>query len=175
MKYHQAAVTLERSAVSCRVSPRALDLRFLPLAPIIRSHSTGNAFCDGNYSPGHKPMYRKGCHQAVIVPPFSHRRYSSSTSPPIPPSSQPSSTEEPLKRTALYDLHVDHGGKMVPFAGYSMPVQYSDLSVGESHKWTREKASLFDVGHMFVPVSRPLPLSIHQLMSLKGATSYDWT
>ncbi|MCJ1438814.1 Aminomethyltransferase, mitochondrial [Xylographa pallens] len=37
---------------------------------------------------------------------------------------------------------------MVPFAGYSMPVQYSDLSVGDSHKWTREKASLFDVGHM---------------------------
>lgn len=39
---------------------------------------------------------------------------------------------------------------MVPFAGYSMPVQYSDLSVGESHAWTREKASLFDVGHMYV-------------------------
>lgn len=38
---------------------------------------------------------------------------------------------------------------MVPFAGYSMPVQYSDLSVGESHAWTREKASLFDVGHMY--------------------------
>lgn len=38
---------------------------------------------------------------------------------------------------------------MVPFANYSMPVQYSDLSVGESHKWTREKASLFDVGHMY--------------------------
>lgn len=37
---------------------------------------------------------------------------------------------------------------MVPFGGYEMPVQYSDLSVGESHKWTREKASLFDVGHM---------------------------
>lgn len=37
---------------------------------------------------------------------------------------------------------------MVPFGGYSMPVQYSDLSVGESHAWTREKASLFDVGHM---------------------------
>jgi aminomethyltransferase len=51
-------------------------------------------------------------------------------------------------RTALYDLHVQHGAKMVPFGGYSMPVQYSDLSVGESHAWTREKASLFDVGHM---------------------------
>ncbi|KAL8907933.1 MAG: hypothetical protein Q9171_005649 [Xanthocarpia ochracea] len=53
-----------------------------------------------------------------------------------------------LKRTALYDLHLQHGGKMVPFGGFSMPVQYSDLSVGDSHKWTREKASLFDVGHM---------------------------
>ncbi|KAL9029541.1 MAG: hypothetical protein Q9196_002238 [Gyalolechia fulgens] len=53
-----------------------------------------------------------------------------------------------LKRTGLYDLHVQHGGKMVPFGGFSMPVQYSDLSVGESHAWTREKASLFDVGHM---------------------------
>ena len=57
-------------------------------------------------------------------------------------------TEENLGRTALYDLHLEHGGKMVPFGGYSMPVQYSDLSVGESHAWTREKASLFDVGHM---------------------------
>ncbi|PSK45360.1 glycine cleavage system T protein [Elsinoe australis] len=37
---------------------------------------------------------------------------------------------------------------MVPFGGYEMPVQYSDLGVGDSHKWTREKASLFDVSHM---------------------------
>ena len=37
---------------------------------------------------------------------------------------------------------------MVPFGGFTMPVQYSDLSVGESHRWTREKCSLFDVGHM---------------------------
>lgn len=37
---------------------------------------------------------------------------------------------------------------MVPFGGYSMPVQYSDLSIAESHNWTREKCSLFDVGHM---------------------------
>ncbi|KAI9841750.1 MAG: Aminomethyltransferase, mitochondrial [Sclerophora amabilis] len=53
-----------------------------------------------------------------------------------------------LKRTPLYDLHVEHAGKMVPFAGFSMPVQYGDLSIGDSHRWTREKASLFDVGHM---------------------------
>lgn len=37
---------------------------------------------------------------------------------------------------------------MVPFGGHSMPVQYSDLSVRDSHLWTRSKASLFDVSHM---------------------------
>lgn len=63
-------------------------------------------------------------------------------------SSDASASEGGLNHTALYRLHVSNGGKMVPFGGYSMPVQYSDLSVGESHKWTREKASLFDVGHM---------------------------
>jgi hypothetical protein len=57
-----------------------------------------------------------------------------------------------LKKTALYDLHLSYGAKMVPFAGYQMPVHYSDLAVGESHRWTREKASLFDVGHMSVPL-----------------------
>ena len=61
-----------------------------------------------------------------------------------------SSSDGGLGRTALYDLHIENGGKMVPFGGYEMPVQYSDLSVGESHKWTREKASLFDVGHMYL-------------------------
>ena len=54
-----------------------------------------------------------------------------------------------LKQTSLHGLHIEKGGKMVPFAGYSMPVQYADLGVGESHKWTREKASIFDVGHMY--------------------------
>ncbi|GAM83532.1 hypothetical protein ANO11243_015200 [Dothideomycetidae sp. 11243] len=53
-----------------------------------------------------------------------------------------------LSRTGLYDIHLKHGAKMVPFGGFEMPVQYSDLSVGESHRWTREKASLFDVSHM---------------------------
>ncbi|KAH0544994.1 hypothetical protein FGG08_000920 [Glutinoglossum americanum] len=37
---------------------------------------------------------------------------------------------------------------MVSFAGYSMPLQYGDLGLGESHNWTRQKASLFDVSHM---------------------------
>ena len=53
-----------------------------------------------------------------------------------------------LLRTPLNDLHVAHGAKIVPFGGYLMPVQYNDLTLVESHNWTREKASLFDVSHM---------------------------
>lgn len=52
-----------------------------------------------------------------------------------------------LKRTPLYDRHVAAGAKMVPFAGYEMPVQYP-LGVLKEHLWTREKAGLFDVSHM---------------------------
>ena len=52
-----------------------------------------------------------------------------------------------LKRTGLYDLHVELGAKMVPFAGYEMPVQYP-LGVMKEHLWTRENAGLFDVSHM---------------------------
>ncbi|KAF1841080.1 glycine cleavage system T protein [Cucurbitaria berberidis CBS 394.84] len=56
--------------------------------------------------------------------------------------------KEQLGKTGLYELHSKHGAKFVPFGGYLMPVQYSDLSIVDSHNWTREKASLFDVGHM---------------------------
>ncbi|QSZ29110.1 hypothetical protein DSL72_003620 [Monilinia vaccinii-corymbosi] len=61
-------------------------------------------------------------------------------------SSSPSPSE--LRKTPLYDLHVSNGGKMVPFGGFHMPVQYSGLSVSASHHFTREHASLFDVSHM---------------------------
>ena len=78
---------------------------------------------------------------------------------PLPPSSLSSqgtrarrsyATEatEPLRKTALYDLHVAHGAKMVPFGGYHMPVQYGTQGVAASHHFTRSHASLFDVGHM---------------------------
>jgi len=52
-----------------------------------------------------------------------------------------------LKRTPLYDFHVELGAKMVPFAGYEMPVQYP-LGVLKEHLHVREKAGLFDVSHM---------------------------
>ena len=52
-----------------------------------------------------------------------------------------------LKQTPLHDLHVELGGKMVPFAGYALPVQYP-AGIIKEHKHTRENASLFDVSHM---------------------------
>ncbi|MEZ5752696.1 MAG: glycine cleavage system aminomethyltransferase GcvT [Paracoccaceae bacterium] len=51
------------------------------------------------------------------------------------------------KRTCLYDLHIELGAKMVPFAGYEMPVQYPMGVMGE-HNHTRARAGLFDVSHM---------------------------
>lgn len=55
---------------------------------------------------------------------------------------------EPLKRTSLYDLHKELGAKMVPFAGYEMPVWYRGVS--QEHAAVRTAAGLFDVSHMGV-------------------------
>lgn len=62
--------------------------------------------------------------------------------------STPSSSTTPLLRTPLHALHVAHNAKLVPFGGFEMPVQYGNLSVSESHLFTRAHASLFDVSHM---------------------------
>ena len=52
-----------------------------------------------------------------------------------------------LLKTPLYDLHLELGARMVPFAGYSMPVQYPAGLMAE-HKHTRDAAGLFDISHM---------------------------
>jgi glycine cleavage system T protein (aminomethyltransferase) len=64
------------------------------------------------------------------------------------------SSPQSLKRTALHALHVASGGKMVPFAGYDMPVQYV-AGVLKEHLHTRASAGLFDVSHMGQIVLRP--------------------
>ena len=58
-----------------------------------------------------------------------------------------SSTTPDLLQTPLYDLHLELGARMVPFAGYSMPVQYPAGLMAE-HKHTRAAAGLFDISHM---------------------------
>jgi aminomethyltransferase len=56
-------------------------------------------------------------------------------------------SDETLHKTPLHALHLELGGKMVPFAGYEMPVQYP-AGILKEHLHTREKAGLFDVSHM---------------------------
>ena len=65
-----------------------------------------------------------------------------------------------LKTLPLDALHTGLGGRMVPFAGYAMPVQYP-LGVMAEHLWTRENAGLFDVSHM-------------GQLTLEGEGAADW-
>lgn len=58
-----------------------------------------------------------------------------------------SSSDVALKKTALYDAHLEHEGKMVDFAGYALPVQYKD-NIQQSHLHARSQAAVFDVSHM---------------------------
>ena len=61
--------------------------------------------------------------------------------------SDASPSDQPLKRTPLHAQHVALGAKMVPFAGYEMPVQYP-MGILKEHLHTRALAGLFDVSHM---------------------------
>ena len=60
---------------------------------------------------------------------------------------QATETHDSLLHTPLHALHLEAGAKMVPFAGYDMPVQYA-LGVKKEHLHTRDAAGLFDVSHM---------------------------
>src|SRR5207247_11076717 len=59
----------------------------------------------------------------------------------------PATPSQALKRTPLYRVHVALGAKIVPFAGFEMPVQYP-TGITAEHRAVRERAGLFDVSHM---------------------------
>src|SRR3954471_21317284 len=69
-------------------------------------------------------------------------------------SSLASANLAPLWRPPLHALHLARGGKMVPFAGYDMPVQFP-AGVLKEHLFTRSSAGLFDVSHMGQIALRP--------------------
>ncbi|KAH7137294.1 hypothetical protein B0J13DRAFT_76707 [Dactylonectria estremocensis] len=75
-----------------------------------------------------------------------------------------------LKKTPLYDFHVANGGKLVPFAGYHLPVQYDGFALSKSHKFTRSNASLFDVSHMVQHVFKGPDAAAF----LEAITPSDW-
>ncbi|MCB1529897.1 MAG: glycine cleavage system aminomethyltransferase GcvT [Rhodospirillales bacterium] len=84
-----------------------------------------------------------------------------------------------MKTTPLHAQHIELGARMAPFAGYEMPIQYTDGVLAE-HNWTREHAGLFDVSHMgqliiegtgaaaFLETLTPSPLSTLK----EGAAKY---
>ena len=90
-----------------------------------------------------------------------------------------SENDSVLRRTPLYELHKELGAKMVPFAGYEMPVQYP-AGVLQEHLHTRENAGLFDVSHMgqaqiFASISELEKTFPADLQSLKvGAQKYSF-
>jgi glycine cleavage system T protein (aminomethyltransferase) len=82
-------------------------------------------------------------------------------------------TDENPKRTPLYEQHVALGGKMVPFAGYAMPVQYP-LGIRGEHMAVREGVGLFDVSHMGeFEVRGPDALALVQKISVNDASAMD--
>ncbi len=80
--------------------------------------------------------------EGARVPPFAVRAVATSFR-----RADMSETPQTLLKTPLHALHVELSAKMVPFAGYDMPVQYP-AGVLKEHLHTREKAGLFDVSHM---------------------------
>lgn len=76
---------------------------------------------------------------------------------------------ETLSKTSLHDVHLGLGAKMVPFAGYEMPVQYP-AGITAEHRAVREVAGVFDVSHMgeFL-VGGPQALDLVQLVSVNDA------
>ncbi|MCA9951894.1 MAG: serine hydroxymethyltransferase, partial [Anaerolineales bacterium] len=86
---------------------------------------------------------------------------------PLPAFTWQEPADSPLKRTTLYETHKALGGRVIPFAGYEMPVWYS--SVSEEHAAVREAAGLFDATHMGTfEVSGP-----HALEFLETVTTND--
>ena len=78
-----------------------------------------------------------------------------------------------LKLTPLNDEHVELGGKMVPFAGYSMPVQYP-TGIKAEHAAVRKAAGLFDVSHMGEFIVRgPQALDLVQRISVNDASKIE--
>ncbi|MFQ5536191.1 MAG: glycine cleavage system aminomethyltransferase GcvT [Gemmatimonadota bacterium] len=79
----------------------------------------------------------------------------------------------PLKRTPLYDRHVALGGKLVPFAGFEMPVQYP-TGITEEHRAVRRAAGLFDVSHMGeFHVAGPQALELVQHVTVNDASRLE--
>ncbi|KAI1868676.1 uncharacterized protein JN550_006251 [Neoarthrinium moseri] len=126
--------------------PQPLALRSRPLSTITATTTANTSPASTSSSAAAAPAPRQ--RRPARLPSLSARHVSVQTQQRRHYADASASSSEPLKKTPLYDLHLAHGAKMVPFGGFHMPVQYASLSVSASHHFTRSHASLFDVGHM---------------------------
>jgi aminomethyltransferase len=94
---------------------------------------------DTQAEPGTPPV------AASDTPPEMAASAPEAAAPPADTAAAPAAA--PLKQTPLHSLHVARGARMVPFAGYDMPVQYASGIIAE-HNHVRDAAGLFDVSHM---------------------------
>ena len=79
-----------------------------------------------------------------------------------------------MKRTALYEKHLQHKAKMVPFAGYEMPIQYH--SIRKEHRRVRTTVGVFDVSHMGeIEIRGPRALDLVQKITINDAGQYSGT
>ena len=79
-----------------------------------------------------------------------------------------------LKRTPLFEEHRTAGAKMVPFAGYEMPVQYRAGIIAE-HQAVRKFAGLFDVTHMGqIEIAGPQALDLVQYVTTNDASRLEY-
>lgn len=139
-----------RDALIARHGLRKKSLGWTRIPPVSHSYS----LVQRPYSA--RSRFQRAPHQLAV-------RYASSSTP----SSLPS-------RTPLYDLHMAHGAKMVPFGGFHMPLQYASSSVSDSHHFTRSCASLFDVSHMVQHrFSGPGAAAFMQTVTPAGLTTLD--
>ena len=90
----------------------------------------------------------------------------------IVPGGAPAETEESLRRTPLYERHVALGARIVPFAGWQMPVQYAGIMA--EHRAVRSAAGLFDLGHMGqVEVTGPDALPFLQTVTTNDVATLE--
>lgn len=96
----------------------------------------------------HRKVHNLAFASRTFPPPNMLRLLRPTTIARLPATRCLATSATPLARTGLYDYHLKNAAKMVPFAGYEMPLSYGDVGQVASHLHVRSYAGLFDVGHM---------------------------
>ena len=99
---------------------------------------------DLHYAPSHAAIRRSSRWSTEISKPPPGR--TSVAAPPLPKATVSSANSPTARTTPLTDWHAAHGGRMVDFSGWRMPVQYT--SIRDEHQATRTAIGLFDISHM---------------------------